>query len=204
LPYSESHPLKPVSPYGRTKYFVEEIIRDWVSSWSESCAVILRYFNPAGADTSGQLGETSNVIPNNLMPYLSQVAAGRLTHLNVFGDSYDTRDGTAERDYIHVVDLARAHLAAVDYAASNRGCEAINLGTGTGATVLEMVGAFEKASGRPIPYKIAPRRKGDVARSLASVERAERLLGWKAHLDITDICETTWRWQSNNPLGYRA
>ncbi len=204
LPYSESHPLKPVTPYGRTKYFVEEVIRDWALSWPGASAVLLRYFNPAGADPSGQIGEDSNGIPNNLLPYISQVAAGRLPHLSVFGDSYDTRDGTGERDYIHVVDLARAHLAAVDYAVSSIGCEAINLGTGTGATVLEMVSAFEKASGKSIPYKVLPRRKGDVSRSVASVDRAQRLLGWKADLDITDICETTWRWQSNNLKGYQA
>lgn len=204
LPYSESHPLKPTTPYGRTKYFVEEIIRDWAASSPESSAVLLRYFNPAGADPSGQIGEDNNGIPNNLLPYISRVAIGQLPHLNVFGDTYDTRDGTGERDYLHVVDLARAHLAAVEYAASNTGCEAINLGTGTGATVLEMVGAFEKASGKPIPYKILPRRTGDVARSLASVERAEELLGWTANLSIANICDTTWRWQSNNLKGYKS
>lgn len=204
LPYNEDHPLRPINPYGRTKYFIEEIIRDWVSSWPGASAVLLRYFNPAGADSSGKIGEDGNGIPNNLLPYISRVAVGSLSHLNIFGNTYDTRDGTGERDYIHVEDLARAHLAAIDYAAAHSDCEAINVGTGSGATVLEMVSAFERASGKMIPYKMSPRREGDVARSLASVDKAQRLLGWTAKLDIDDICNTTWRWQSNNPRGYES
>ncbi|MCC5957592.1 MAG: UDP-glucose 4-epimerase GalE [Natronohydrobacter sp.] len=203
LPYDEHHPLQPANPYGRTKYFIEEIIRDWAASWKVASAVLLRYFNPVGADASGRIGEDPNGIPNNLVPYISQVAVGRLKHLNVFGADYDTRDGTGERDYIHVEDLARAHLAAIDFTATHTGCDAINVGTGRGATVLEMVNAFEKASGRSVPYQIGPRRDGDVARSLAAVEKAEHLLGWKAKLDIDDMCRSTWNWQSANPEGYR-
>ncbi|MEM6307449.1 MAG: UDP-glucose 4-epimerase GalE, partial [Pseudomonadota bacterium] len=160
LPFDEDHPLQPANPYGRTKYFIEEIIRDWAASWDQASGVILRYFNPVGADPSGHIGEDPFGIPNNLVPYIAQVAVGRLPQLQVFGDDYDTRDGTGERDYIHVQDLARAHLAALEYATTHKGCEAINVGTGRGATVLEMVQAFERAAGRPIAYDIAPRRAG--------------------------------------------
>ena len=201
LPYDEDHPLQPTNPYGRTKYFIEEIIRDWTASWTDASAVLLRYFNPVGADASGRIGEDPNGIPNNLVPYISQVAVGRLKHLNVFGNDYETRDGTGERDYIHVVDLARAHLSAIQYSSTSAGCDAINVGTGRGATVLEMVKAFEHASGQAVPYKFGPRRDGDVARSLAAVDKAERLLGWKAQLDIDEMCRTTWNWQSSNPNG---
>lgn len=202
LPYDENHPLQPTNPYGRTKYFIEEIIRDWAASWNEASAVLLRYFNPVGADASGLIGEDPNGIPNNLVPYIAQVAVGRLANLNVFGADYDTRDGTGERDYIHVEDLARAHLAAIEFSAKSNGCEAINVGTGKSATVLEMVAAFENASGQKVPYRITPRREGDVGRSLAGVDKAERLLGWKAKLGIDDMCKTTWHWQSSNPNGY--
>jgi len=202
LPYDELHPLRPTNPYGRTKYFIEEIIRDWAASWKEASAVLLRYFNPVGTDPSGRIGEDPHGIPNNLVPYISQVALGRLKHLNVFGADYETRDGTGERDYIHVEDLARAHLAAIEFSGTSTGCEAINVGTGQGATVLEMVKAFEHASGRVVPYKIGPRREGDVARNLAAVDKAVRLLGWKAKLDVSDMCRTTWNWQSTNPNGY--
>ena len=202
LPYDELHPLRPTNPYGRTKYFIEEIIRDWAASSKAASAVLLRYFNPVGADASGRIGEDPNGIPNNLVPYISQVAVGRLKHLNVFGADYETRDGTGERDYIHVEDLARAHLAAIEFSATSTGCEAINIGTGRGATVLEMVKAFKQASGREVPSKIGPRRDGDVARSLAAVEKAERVLGWQAKLGIDEMCRTTWKWQSSNPNGY--
>lgn len=202
LPYDEEHPLQPTNPYGRTKYFIEEILRDWAASWKDASAVLLRYFNPVGADASGRIGEDPNGIPNNLVPYISQVAFGRLQQLIVFGADYDTRDGTGVRDYIHVDDLARAHLAAIQFSSTSTGCEAINVGTGRGATVLEMVKAFEHASGRAVPYKIGPRRDGDVACSLASVNKAERLLGWKAKLDVVDMCRTTWNWQTANPSGY--
>jgi len=202
LPYDENHPLQPANPYGRTKYFIEEIIRDWAASWADASAVLLRYFNPVGADASGMIGEDPRGTPNNLVPYIAQVAVGRLAQLSVFGGDYDTRDGTGERDYIHVEDLAGAHLAAIDFAAGHTGCEDINIGTGHGATVLEMVAAFETASGRRIPYNILPRRAGDVARSLADVAKAERLLGWTAKYGIDDMCNATWRWQSRNPNGF--
>ena len=204
LPYDEDHPLQPTNPYGRTKHFIEEIIRDWARARPQASAALLRYFNPVGADASGQIGEDPNGIPNNLMPYIAQVAGGRLPSLSVFGDDYDTRDGTGERDYIHVADLAAAHLAALDYIAGVTGCEAINIGTGQGATVLEMVKAFETASGRPVPYSIAPRREGDVARSIAAADKAKRLLGWSARHSLQDMCDSTWHWQSRNPMGYEA
>ena len=204
LPYDEDHPLQPTNPYGRTKYFIEEIIRDWAASWKDASAVLLWYFNPVGADASGRIGEDPNDIPNNLLPYIAQVAVGRLARLNVFGNDYDTRDGTGERDYIHVEDLARAHLAAIDFAAKRKGCEAVNVGTGNGATVLEMVTAFEKASGRSIPYDIIPRRDGDVARSIAAVAKSERMLGWKAEYGIEQMCSSTWHWQASNPNGYKV
>ncbi|SFQ79182.1 UDP-glucose 4-epimerase GalE [Donghicola eburneus] len=202
LPYDEHHPMQPTNPYGRTKYFVEEIIRDWTASWGEASAILLRYFNPVGADPSGRIGEDPNGMPNNLVPYISQVAVGRLKHLKIFGADYETRDGTGERDYIHVEDLARAHLAAIEFSEATTGCEAINVGTGGGATVFEMIKAFEHASGQVVPYEIGPRRDGDVARSLAAVDKAERLLGWRAKLSVADMCKTTWNWQSNNPYGY--
>ncbi len=202
LPFDESHPLQPTNTYGRTKYFIDEIIRDWAASWKDASAVLLRYFNPVGADASGRIGEDPNGVPNNLVPYIAQVAVGRLPLLNVFGDDYDTRDGTGERDYIHVEDLARAHSAALQFLADKTGCEAINVGTGRGATVFEMVRAFEKSSGRPVPYQIIARRDGDVARSLAAVDKAESLLGWKARFDIDEMCRTTWNWQAANPDGY--
>ncbi len=204
FPYDEDHPRQPVNPYGRTKLFIEEAIQDWTSSWGDASAVLLRYFNPVGADSSGRIGEDPNGIPQNLVPYISQVAVGRLPLLRVFGDDHSTRDGTGERDYIHVEDLARAHLAAIDFAAENKGCEAINLGTGKGATVLELVKAFENVSGRSVPIEIVSRRKGDVASSIAAVRKAEILLGWKAELDISDMCKSVWHWQSNNPHGFRS
>lgn len=202
LPFDEDHPIQPTNPYGRTKAFVEDIIRDWSQSLPGSSAVLLRYFNPVGADSSGQIGEDPNGTPNNLVPFIAKVAAGRLERLGIFGDDYDTRDGTGERDFIHVSDLADAHLAALRYATQNNGCEAINVGTGNGATVLEMLHAFENASGQEIPYAIGPRRHGDVGRSLAAIEKAERLLGWTARYGIEDMCSATWKWQSANPDGY--
>lgn len=202
LPYDEAHPLQPTNPYGRTKLFVEEIIRDWAKSWPAASAVLLRYFNPVGADPSGLIGEDPRAIPNNLVPYIAQVAVGRLDHLNVFGDDYDTRDGTGERDYIHVEDLADAHLSAVRYAQDHKGCEAINIGTGHGTTVLELLAAFEEASGKKIAHQTVAKREGDVARSFASVSKAYDLLGWRAERDVADMCRSTWNWQSNNPFGY--
>lgn len=204
LPYDEAHPLQPTNPYGRTKLFIEEIIRDWAVSWPDARAVLLRYFNPVGADPSGQIGEDPQAIPNNLVPYIAQVAVGRLPFLSIFGGDYDTRDGTGERDYIHVDDLAAAHLAAVSFGRDRTGCEAINIGTGHGTTVLELLRAFEQASGRKIPHKIVAERTGDVARSFASVTKAKTLLGWQAERNLDDMCQSTWNWQSRNPNGYDA
>ena len=202
LPYDEAHPLKPTNPYGRTKLFVEEVIRDWANSWPQASAVLLRYFNPVGADVSGSIGEDPRAVPNNLLPYISQVAIGRLDRLNIFGNGYETRDGTGERDYIHVDDLAAAHLASVKFAQGQTGCEAINIGTGHGTTVLELLHAFEAASGKQIAYNVVEEREGDVARSFASVAKAYELLGWRAERDVDDMCQSTWNWQSKNPLGY--
>jgi len=203
LPFDENHPCCPANTYGRTKYFTEEIIRDWAGSWPEASAVLLRYFNPVGADASGRIGEDPLGIPNNLLPFISQVAVGKLAKLNVFGNDYDTRDGTGERDYIHVEDLAIAHMAAIEYADKTSGCEAINVGTGQGTTVFEMIKSFEKASGQSIPYTVEGRRFGDVARYFASVDHAEKTLGWRAKKSVDDMCASTWNWQKNNPEGYR-
>lgn len=203
LPFDEDHPIAPANPYGRTKAFAEDIIRDWSSAWPDARAVILRYFNPVGADASGQIGEDPHGIPNNLVPYIARVATGRLETLGIFGNDYDTRDGTGERDYIHVADLADAHLAALSYTGANTGCIAINVGTGVGATVLEMLRAFEQTAGQEIPHHIAPRRPGDVARMLSSVERASELLNWRARYTISDMCQSTWNWNTQYPDGYR-
>lgn len=202
LPYDEQHPLGPTNAYGRTKYFVEEMIRDWQAATPGTSAAVLRYFNPVGAHESGMIGEDPNGPPNNLLPFISQVAVGRREFLSVFGNDYDTRDGTGERDYIHVEDLADAHVAAVDYVCRSSGCEAINVGTGSGVTVMEMIEAFERASGRPVARRIVERRPGDVARSVADASKAERLLGWKATRGLDDMCRSAWSWQSQNPLGY--
>ncbi len=185
------------NPYGWTKLMVEQVMMDAAAADPELSVVLLRYFNPIGAHTSGLIGEKPNGIPNNLMPYITQVAAGILDHLNVFGDDYPTRDGSGVRDYIHVVDLARGHVAALDYAAQHKGAEAFNLGTGRGCSVLEVVAAFEKANGLKIPYEIAPRRAGDLAEYFAVPDKAEKVLGWKARLDIEDMCRDAWNWQKN-------
>jgi UDP-glucose 4-epimerase len=198
----ESHPLAPTNPYGRTKRFIEEIIGDWAGATVGASAVLLRYFNPAGAHESARIGEDPRGTPNNLAPFVSQVAAGRRESLKIFGGDYPTRDGTGERDFVHVTDLARAHVAALDYVAAHRGCEAINVGTGAGVTVLEMVRAFERVSGRTIPYEIVDRRAGDVPTSVADAGRARALLGWTARLGLDDICRSAWGWQSLNPDGY--
>ena len=203
LPYDEDHPLQPASPYGRSKMMVEMIICDWAARHRETSAVLLRYFNPVGADASGRIGEDPTDIPENLMPYVAQVAVGTRAELSVYGADYPTDDGTGERDYIHVEDLARAHCAALDYAARTPGCEAINVGTGTSVSVLQMVAAFERASGRHIPYRVVPRRAGDVAQMCANVAKAQRLLGWQAQMGLEEMCRSTWAWQSANPAGYR-
>lgn len=202
LPFDEQHPCAPTNPYGRTKYFVEEILKDWVTANSQNSAALLRYFNPVGAHPSGQIGEDPNDIPNNLMPFVSQVAVGRRATLKVFGNDYETPDGTGIRDYIHVCDLAQAHVAAVDYVAKSSGVEAINIGTGRGASVLDDIAAFEAASGLKIPYEIVSRREGDVATSIADPAKAKKLLNWKAKFILKDMCESAWKWQSDNPNGY--
>ncbi len=190
------------NPYGRTKYMIECILQDLCVSDPEWSVVLLRYFNPIGAHASGRIGENPNGIPNNLMPYISQVAVGKREVLSVFGDDYDTPDGSGVRDYIHVVDLACGHVCAVDYAMTHTGAEPINLGTGNGVSVLELVKAFEQVNGVPVPYKIAPRRDGDIGTCYSDPAKAKALLGWTAERDVEDMCRDTWRWQSQNPNGY--
>lgn len=200
--YREDTPLKPVNPYGRTKLMCEQIIRDVCTSDTEFSAVLLRNFNPVGARESGSIGEALDGIPNNLMPYIAQVAVGRREFLTVHGNDYDTLDGTGVRDYIHVTDLARGHVSALEYALNKTGAEEINLGTGRGYSVLEMVRAFEKACGREIPCRIGPRRAGDIAAYWADASKARAVLGWEARLGIEEMCRDVWRWQSINPMGY--
>ena len=190
------------NPYGWTKYMSEQILRDLAKADPEFTVVLLRYFNPVGAHASGLIGEDPRGIPNNLMPFIAQVAVGRRDHLNVFGSDYDTPDGTGVRDYIHVVDLARGHVAAIDYMQNHRGENVFNLGTGTGYSVLDMVKTFERVNGVPIPYEIAPRRPGDLATVYSSPDKSAELLGWKAEYNLEDMCRDTWNWQSHNPMGY--
>ena len=190
------------NPYGWTKYMSEQILRDTAKSDNDWAIVLLRYFNPIGAHSSGLIGEDPRGIPNNLMPFISQVAIGRREYLNVFGDDYDTPDGTGVRDYIHVVDLARGHVAAINYMQQHKGESVFNLGTGNGYSVLDMVHAFEQVTGRKVPYRIAPRRPGDLATVYASPDKSAELLGWKAEYGLEDMCRDTWAWQSKNPMGY--
>ena len=198
VPYREEMPTgNCANPYGWTKQMIEIILRDTAAATEGMSAVCLRYFNPVGAHESGLIGERPNGVPNNLMPYITQTAAGIRKELSVFGDDYDTPDGTGVRDYIHVVDLARGHVAAVEYAMEHTGWEAINLGTGRGTSVLELVNAFEKINGVSVPHKIAPRRPGDLATCYAATEKAEKLLGWKAELGVEDMVRDAWRWQKN-------
>ena len=203
VPYREDMRVGPCSnPYGWTKLFIEQIIKDFSSAKPEFSAVLLRYFNPVGAHRSGLIGEDPRGIPNNLMPYISKVAVGALPVLKIFGNDYPTRDGTGVRDYIHVTDLAKGHVAAMRFAENNRGTEVFNLGTGKGESVLEMVGAFGNACGRPVPYEFAPRRSGDLPEYYADVRKANEVLGWKAELSVADMCRDAWNWQSRNPNGY--
>ncbi len=204
VPLTEEMRLGAINPYGRTKLFIEEILRDLCFANSDWCVALLRYFNPIGAHKSGLIGESPKGIPNNLMPYISQVAVGKLQKLNVFGNDYETRDGTGSRDYIHVVDLAKGHVKAIEWVLKNTGCDAFNLGTGKGTTVLELRDAFVKATGMDVPYVIAPRRAGDLAEVYALPAKAKAVLGWVAELDVQDMCEDTWRWQKNNPSGYEV
>ena len=190
------------NPYGTTKYMIELILKDLYASDNGWSIMLLRYFNPIGAHESGRIGENPNGIPNNLMPYVSQVAVGKLPQLNIFGDDYDTPDGTGVRDYIHVVDLALGHIKALGKALSQPGLEIYNLGTGTGYSVLDIVKTFEKVNGIKIPYVIAPRRPGDLAVCYSDPSKAEKELGWRAERNLEDMCRDTWRWQSTNPNGY--
>ncbi|MCM1497861.1 MAG: UDP-glucose 4-epimerase GalE [Clostridium sp.] len=197
VPLVEGMPTGCTNPYGWTKYMSEQIIQDTCYAEPNLSAVILRYFNPIGAHKSALIGERPNGVPNNLMPYITQVASGIRPQLNVFGDDYDTPDGTGVRDYIHVVDIAKGHIAAVEYAKKHKGAEVINLGTGNGYSVLEIVKAFERVNDVPIPYKIAPRRAGDIAQCYADPSKAERLLGWKAKEDLDSMCRDAWKWEKN-------
>ncbi len=190
------------NPYGWTKYMCEQILRDIAKADPEWSVVLLRYFNPVGAHKSGLIGEHPNGIPNNLMPFISQTAIGKREKLSVFGDDYDTHDGTGVRDYIHVVDLAKGHVAAISHAAENKGESVFNLGTGTGYSVLDMVKAFETANDIKVPYVIAPRRPGDLATCYADPAKSREILHWEAKHDQTDMCRDTWHWQSKNPNGY--
>lgn len=204
MPVREDFPTaSPTNPYGRSKLMVEEFLRDLAQSDPRWGIALLRYFNPVGAHPSGQIGEDPNGIPNNLLPYISQVAVGKLKGVAVFGDDYPTRDGTGVRDYIHVVDLVNGHLSALDAIADRPGLDVWNLGTGSGHSVLEMIHAFERASGREIPYEVVPRRPGDIAECWADPSKALRELGWKAERDLVEMMADTWRWQSNYAEGYR-
>ena len=205
IPITEECPKGQITnPYGQTKGMLEQILTDFHVADPEWNVVLLRYFNPIGAHESGLIGEDPKGIPNNLMPYISQVAVGKLEKLGVFGDDYDTPDGTGVRDYIHVVDLAKGHVKAINYIFSNPGLDVINLGTGVGYSVLDMVKAFSKACGKEIPYEIKPRRAGDIAMCYADPAKAARVLGWKAEKGLDEMCADTWRWQSQNPNGYES
>lgn len=204
VPYVETTPIGgTTSPYGTSKLMVELILRDYAKANPELKAIALRYFNPVGAHESGQIGEDPNGIPNNLLPYIAQVAIGRLEKLGIFGDDYPTKDGTGVRDYIHVMDLAEGHLKALDHLPAISGYKAYNLGAGEGYSVLEMVKSFEKASGRPIPYQISPRRDGDLAAFWADATLADKELNWRVSRGIDEMMRDTWNWQSQNPGGYK-
>lgn len=202
VPIKEDFPLSATNPYGRTKLMIEDILRDILLADSSWRIGLLRYFNPIGAHESGLIGEDPNGIPNNLLPYVAQVAVGRLPKLRVFGSDYQTIDGTGVRDYIHVMDLADGHVATLRYLSDNIGLVAINLGTGIGYSVLEVVDAFSQASGKKIPYEFLPRRAGDVAINYADAGLARSLLGWHAKRDLHTMCQDNWRWQAGNPFGY--
>ncbi|WP_426434878.1 UDP-glucose 4-epimerase GalE [Bradyrhizobium genosp. P] len=201
LPYTEEHPLQAVNPYGRTKLMIEEMLRDQYVSDNNWAIAILRYFNPVGAHESGLIGEDPKGVPNNLVPFVAQVAIGRRERLNVWGNDYDTPDGTGVRDYIHVMDLAAGHVSALKLLDAPQ-CFAVNLGTGAGSSVLDVISAFEAASGRPVPYDIKPRRPGDIDAYYAATDYASKLLGWTATRSLETMCADHWRWQSSNPNGY--
>ncbi|WP_404347991.1 UDP-glucose 4-epimerase GalE [Sutcliffiella horikoshii] len=203
VPISESFPLSATNPYGQTKLMIEQIMHDLQVADPDWSISLLRYFNPIGAHESGRIGEDPNGIPNNLMPFITQVAIGKLPQLQVFGNDYDTVDGTGVRDYIHVVDLAKGHLKALEKVLSDKGVNAYNLGTGNGYSVLEMVKAFEKASERDVPYKIVARRPGDIGECFADPTKAKEELGWQAEKGLDEMCQDSWKWQKNNPNGYK-
>jgi UDP-glucose 4-epimerase len=204
VPLVETMPTgSPTNPYGWTKLMMEQILTDTANANPEMSIVILRYFNPIGAHESGRIGEDPNGIPNNLMPYITQVAAGRLKSLGVFGNDYETHDGTGVRDYIHVVDLAKGHVKAIEYSEKHKGTEIFNLGTGTGYSVLDIVNAFIKVNKIDIPYEIKPRRAGDIAECYADPTKAKQVLGWTAEKNLEDMCHDSWNWQSHNVNGYR-
>lgn len=202
MPLVEGMPLGAINPYGRTKLFIEHILTDLYAADKGWCVALLRYFNPIGAHKSGLIGEDPKGIPNNLMPYISQVAVGKLDKLHVFGNDYKTIDGTGVRDYIHVVDLALGHVKAIEWVLKNTGCEPFNLGTGNGTSVLQLRDAFVKATGVDVPYVIDPRRPGDPDEVYANADKAKKVLGWTAKYGIEEMCEDTWRWQKNNPNGF--
>ncbi|PRY82715.1 UDP-glucose 4-epimerase GalE [Alkalibacterium olivapovliticus] len=203
-PFTEDMPLSTTNPYGTTKMFIEQFIQDQYVADETWSAALLRYFNPIGAHESGRIGEDPNDIPNNLMPYITQVAVGKRDALSVFGSDYDTPDGTGVRDYIHVVDLAKGHIKALEKVLETTGLEAYNLGTGVGYSVLDVVTAFEKANGVEIPYELVNRRPGDIGTSFADVSKAKNTLGWEATFSIEDMCRDSWNWQKSNPNGYEA
>ena len=203
MPLRESSPTGGcTNPYGWTKYMTEQILQGMAAADKEWSIVLLRYFNPIGAHESGRIGEDPRGIPNNLMPYITQVAVGRREFLGVFGNDYDTPDGTGVRDYIHVVDLAKGHVAAVGYAVAHNGCEVFNLGTGTGYSVLDMVTTFAKVNDVEVPYKITDRRPGDIGTCYADPAKSREVLGWKAEKNLEDMCRDAWKWQRENPMGY--
>ena len=205
LPVDEKHPTgNCTNPYGKTKFFMEEIIKDVSAANPDWGCTLLRYFNPVGAHKSGRIGEDPKGIPNNLMPYIQQVAVGRREHLSVFGSDYPTKDGTGVRDYIHVVDLAKGHVKALEKLPSAPGCVTYNLGTGVGYSVLDMLKAFSKACGKELAHKMAPRRPGDVSTVYGAPAKAKAELGWEAELGLEDMCADSWRWISNNPQGFET
>ena len=202
--YDEDHPTRPTSVYGRSKLAAEMLISDWTAAVAGASGTLLRYFNPVGAHPSSRIGEDPTGVPDNLMPFVAQVAVGRRPEVAIFGEDYDTADGTGERDYIHVSDLARAHVAALDHGRAQPGRHVFNLGTGTKHSVREVIATFARVSGRPVPSRVAPRRAGDLPAYFADPSRAVEALGWQARHDLAEMCRSTWRWQSANPQGYRG
>ncbi|MED3892322.1 UDP-glucose 4-epimerase GalE [Peribacillus frigoritolerans] len=202
VPIDESFPLSATNPYGRTKLMIEDILRDLYISDSTWRIALLRYFNPIGAHESGRIGENPNGIPNNLMPYITQVAIGKREKLSVFGNDYETHDGTGVRDFIHVIDLVKGHLKALEFLDENKGIETFNLGTGTGYSVMDLINTFSTVNSKEIPYHFVDRRPGDIAICYANPTKAEKVLGWRAEKDLNEMCKDSWKWQTDNPNGY--